>query len=147
MLEVNHIELNDRKALRSLLEIENLCFNDISNVGVYIFEVRLKQHIIGYFGYEIFGNTALFRSMVIIPEYRKKGYGILMWNEALKKMRVEKIAIVYLLTNSAAPFFKRLGFEEVARSSAPPDIASTSEFIEFCPSDSVCMKINLTKNE
>jgi len=143
MLEVNYIENRDRQVLRSILKTENLCFNDINAAGVQIFEVRSMQKIIGYFGYELYGNYALFRSMVVAPDYRKKGHGNLIWQEAKKMLLINDVEDVFLLTNTAAPFFKRQGFEEVPRSSAPKDIASTTEFIEFCPGDSVCMMINL----
>lgn len=145
MFKINYIENKDRQGLRSLLETENLCFNDISAIGVQIFEVKSTENIVGYFGYELYGTYALFRSMVVVPDYRKKGFGTIVWNEARKMLINEKVEDVFLLTNTAAPFFKNQGFAVVPRSSAPKDIASTTEFIEFCPGDSVCMMINLTE--
>ena len=144
MLEVNHIENHNRQALQVILKNESLCFNDINDEGVVLFEVKEKEIIIGYFGYELYGSYALFRSMVVVEGYRKMGYGALIWHEAKKKLRANQVAKVYLLTNTASEFFKGQGFNEIQRSSAPEEIASTTEFIEFCPSDSVCMMINLT---
>jgi amino-acid N-acetyltransferase len=145
MFEVNNIAINERHAVQNLLESEGLCFNDVNNIGVQLLEVRSKKAIIGYFGYELYGNYALFRSMVVAPEFRKMGYGKLIWHEAKEKLINEHIDKVFLLTNTASAFFRSQGFVEIARDSVPEDIGSTTEFIEFCPSDSICMMINLTE--
>lgn len=145
MLEVSNIAINDRQEIQALLEMEGLCFNDINHADVHLFEVKSNKEVIGYFGYELYDNNALFRSMVVAPEFRKKGYGKLIWNEAIERLINEKVDNVFLLTNTAAPFFKTQGFVEIPRASVPKAIASTTEFIEFCPGDSTCMTINLTE--
>ena len=145
MLEVSNISINYRQAVEALLEMEGLCFNDINNEEVHLFEVKSNKEVIGYFGYELYDNNALFRSMVVAPEFRKKGYGKLIWDEAKERLVNEHVDKVFLLTNTADQFFKTQGFVEIPRASVPKDIASTTEFIEFCPSDSTCMTINLTE--
>ena len=94
--------------------------------------------------YQLFDNLALFRSMVVIAEARNKGYGTLIWHQAKLQLAAEGVKKVYLLTNTAAPFFSKQGFTEVDRTSAPEAISATTEFKEFCPADSVFMKINLS---
>lgn len=144
MLEVNKLNEKEIGELEHLLKSHQLCFNDVNEQGVHLFGVRFKDKLVGYFGYELFDKLALFRSMVVVPEVRNKGYGVLIWRQAKEKLRDEDVNEVYLLTNTAAPFFHKQGFEEVARSSAPEPILATTEFKEFCPADSVCMKINLS---
>jgi amino-acid N-acetyltransferase len=144
MFEVSKLDHPEKEKLKHLLKSDRLCFNDINDQGVHLFGVTYKNKLIGYFGYELFDKLALFRSMVVVPEARKKGYGALIWDQAKKKLLSEAVKEVYLLTNTASPFFSKQGFVEVARSSAPKSIASTTEFIEFCPDDSVCMKIRLS---
>ena len=143
MLKVSNIAINDRQEIQALLEMEGLCFNDINNEEVHLFEVKLKKEVIGYFGYELYDTYALFRSMIVAPEFRKKGYGKLIWNEASERLINEHVDNVFLLTNTAAPFFNTQGFVEIPRTSVPKAIASTTEFIEFCPGDSTCMILNL----
>ena len=60
------------------------------------------------------------------------------------KLKQNQVTEVYLLTNTAAPFFGKQGFTVIERASAPAAILATSEFKEFCPDDSICMKMNLT---
>jgi len=144
MLEVNNLNEQEREDIKHLLSSNQLCFNDIGEQGVHLFGVNIKDEHIGFFGYELFDNLALFRSMVVVPEVRNKGYGGLIWQQAKLKLTAEGVKEVYLLTNTAAPFFSKLGFREIVRTTAPDAISATTEFKEFCPEDSICMKINLS---
>jgi amino-acid N-acetyltransferase len=143
MLKVNNLNQQEREELKHLLSSNQLCFNDINEQGVHLFGVNIKDEHVGFFGYELFDNMALFRSMVVVPEARSKGYGTLIWQQAKNKLLAEGIKEVYLLTNTAATFFSKQGFAEVARVSAPEAISATTEFKEFCPADSIFMKIKL----
>ena len=143
MLEVNNLNQEEREGLKHLLKSDQLCFNDINEQGVHLFGVRLKDELIGYFGFEIFNNLALFRSMIVVSVAQGKGYGTLIWQQAKEKLAAEDVKEVYLLTNTAAPFFTKQGFGVIKRESAPEAILGTTEFKEFCPADSICMKIIL----
>jgi amino-acid N-acetyltransferase len=140
---VNKLNNKEKEELKHLLKSDQLCFNDINEHGIHLYGVRIKGEQVGYFGYQLFGALALFRSMVVVAVAQNKGYGSLIWQQAKIKLSEEGVKEVYLLTNTAAPFFKKQGFETVARSSAPEPILSTSEFKEFCPENSVCMRIKL----
>ena len=144
MLEVNKLNKKERAELEQMLSSHQLCFNDVNEQGVHLFGVSLNAELVGYFGYELFDNLALFRSMIVLPDARNKGYGALIWPQAKEKLLEAGVKEVYLLTNSAAPFFSKQGFVKIARASAPEPILATTEFKEFCPADSVCMKINLS---
>jgi N-acetylglutamate synthase-like GNAT family acetyltransferase len=144
MLDISKLKMGERVALEQLLSAHQLCFNDVNEQGVHLFGVRFKNNLVGYFGYELFENLALFRSMIVLPDVRNKGYGALIWHQAKEKLHDEGVKEVYLLTNTAAPFFSKQGFVEIVRTSAPESILATTEFKEFCPADSVCMKINLS---
>ena len=143
MLEVNSLNEEEREGLKHLLRSDQLCFNDVNERGVHLFGVRLKGELVGYFGYELFDNLALFRSMVVVPDARNKGYGALIWGQAKERLQDKGVKEVYLLTNTAADLFSKQGFATINRTSAPEPILATTEFKEFCPADSVCMKIIL----
>ena len=144
MLEIIKLNKEEREELKNLLSSNQLCFNDINEQGVHLFGVQIKDQLVGFFGYELFDKLALFRSMMVLPEARNKGYGGLIWSQAKEKLQDEEVSEVYLLTNTAAPFFSKQGFTEVARTTAPEPISNTTEFKEFCPADSIFMKINLS---
>ena len=50
------------------------------------------------------------------------------------------LADVYLLTETAAPFFAALGFAPCAREAAPAEIAATRQFAELCPASAKLMR-------
>ncbi len=143
MIAVNKLSESEREKLKLLLKTERLCFNDVNTDGVHLFEVKTEDEVVGYFGIEHCGRYALLRSMVVKPAARNKGYGVLIWQQAKQKLQEKEAKEVFLLTNTAAAFFSKQGFIEIPRTSVPDAIAATSEFIDFCPDDSVCMKIEL----
>ena len=138
---------DQRGEAATLLAAAGLCSNDLPQPQVELFAVRKSGHTIGYWGYERYGEAALFRSLYLKPDYRQQGYGRQIWQQAKALLYQQGIRQVYLLTDTAADFFSRLGFVVVARESAPPAIRQTSEFATFCPSGSVCMTISLSAAE
>ena len=145
MAEVFDLSHEEQEALQEMLKSEKLCYNDISDDGVKLYGISIKHVHVGYFGFEQFGENALFRSMLVQPDARKRGYGTLIWNEAKKTLKEQGVSNVYLLTNTAADFFEKLGFAIIERNSVPESIANTTEFRDFCPDSSTCMKININE--
>ena len=143
MLSSKSAGSKDLDKIQSLLSANKLCFNDINQDGVSLFVVEKNDHHIGYFGVELFGKDGLFRSMIVLPGEGDKGYGVGIWGLALKMMKEKGVQDVYLLTNTAAPFFERQGFKVFDRKAVPDVIGQTSEFVEFCPNDSVCMHYSI----
>ncbi len=136
-----------RDEAASQLAAAGLCSHDLEQPQVVLFAVQKDDRTIGYWGYERYGEAALFRSLYLKPDYRQQGYGRQIWQQAEALLRQLGIRQVYLLTDTATDFFSRLGFVVVARASAPPAIRQTSEFVTFCPSGSVCMTISLSAAE
>jgi amino-acid N-acetyltransferase len=145
MAEVFNLSHEEQDALQEMLKSEKLCYNDISDDGVKLYGVSIKHVHVGYFGFEQFGENALFRSMLVQPDARKRGYGTMIWKEAKKTLKEQGVNSVYLLTNTAEDFFDKQGFAVIERKSVPESIANTTEFREFCPDSSICMKININE--
>jgi amino-acid N-acetyltransferase len=47
---------------------------------------------------------------------------------------------VYLLTTTAADYFRRRGYEPVDRDALPPAIRSTEEAARLCPASAACLR-------
>ena len=117
MAEIFNLSREEQESLQEILKSEKLCYNDIGADGVILFGVKIKHVHVGYFGFEQFGDLALFRSMLVQPDARKRGYGTLIWNEAKAKLIDMGVKTVFLLTDTAADFFSKQKFEIVERSS------------------------------
>lgn len=84
-------------------------------------------------GFAVYGEHVLLRSIVVTPEHRGAGLGALVVAGLLDHAAQGGARCAWLLTFSAASFFRRLGFEDVPRAEAPPSIAATRQFAIICP--------------
>lgn len=87
-------------------------------------------------GVEFCGPNALLRSLVVTPGHRSKGLGAVLARRAEGYARDRGARAIYLLTNTAESFFKRLGYIAADRETAPDGIRATREFSDICPASS-----------
>jgi len=98
---------------------------------------------IGWAALERFGEEALLRSVLIAASKRASGSGAELVRQVMEQARNCGIARLWLLTETAAPFFAKLGFRIVHRSEAPEVIRATSQFASICPASATCMSVEL----
>ena len=94
---------------------------------------------------ERFGSAALLRSLVVVPERRGCGLGKALVRELEHLARAEKISRLILLTETAAEFFARQGYQVIERESAPRAVQRSEEFRSLCPSTATCMAKSLAE--
>jgi N-acetylglutamate synthase-like GNAT family acetyltransferase len=85
------------------------------------------------------GETALLRSM-IVPGERWRGAGSELLVELAMQARARGVRELWLLTDTAEPFFARHEFHRVERASTPESIAQTRQFKELCPDSAAVMR-------
>jgi arsenate reductase len=85
------------------------------------------------------GADALIRSVVVLPEARGRGYGVVIAESLVDAAREAGAERLWLLTTSAAPFFEALGWRVVDRANAPPVIAKSRQFSGLCPASAALM--------
>src|SRR3989304_4683037 len=78
------------------------------------------ERVIGSAGLEVYGDVALLRSVAVDEGLRGQGLGRRLATAALANARRLGVREVALLTTSAAPFFRRLGFHEAERQGGGP---------------------------
>jgi len=132
------IDPSEKPDILTLLESQDLPVSDVSD-QILFYKWMESDHVFGYAGTEVFGKTALLRSVVILPEKQKSGTGRKMITDLLDHLKKSGISEVYLLTTTAEGFFSKLGFSIINRSNAPEDIQATSEFKSVCPSSAIFM--------
>ena len=124
----------DAEAIRRLLAENALPGGDIdAHLGDFIV-AKVGDEIVGVAGLEIAGDAALLRSVAVRHDFRGSGMGRLLCERALARAKQRGVKSVYLLTTTAADFFKqKLDFTALDRSAAPQAIQQTHEFREACP--------------
>jgi len=101
--------------------------------------LRDGPRIVAVAGLESHGTAGLLRSVAVATPHRGLGLGQRMVEERLVFAHEQNLDAVYLLTTTAAPFFRRLGFSQVARSAVPAELQASSEFSSVCPATAACL--------
>jgi amino-acid N-acetyltransferase len=130
----------DLARIVALLEQARLPGADLTCEGIRDFIVaREAGEIIGVAGLERHGEHGLLRSLAVAPDWRGHGLGVALVEAVEARARRLGVRSLTLLTGTAAPFFAACGYEETARSDAPPTVQASTEFTELCPTSSTCM--------
>lgn len=98
----------------------------------------------GVVGLELYGTSALLRSLAVTPKARGLGCGRRLVAKAEAHAAAQGATMVYLLTNTAKAFFQALGYSVAERLSAPPAIQDTKEFSYLCPASATFMEKRIT---
>lgn len=139
-------KVEDLDLIEKLLKQNDLPYQDVREEGKEFFLAYNNADLIGVVGLETFKDIALLRSMIVKEEYRNKSYGKQIFSALVDYVKTQGIIELYLLTTTAEKFFKKLGFQNIKRDSAPEEIKQTSQFSTICPSSAVCLKINFEIN-
>ena len=102
-------------------------------------------HVVGSAALELYGTTALLRSVAVAPGLRGRGLGQELTRHALALARRRKIRTVYLLTETAGGFFPRFGFRAISRDTVDPAVQRSVEFTSACPTSALAMAAELER--
>jgi len=133
----------ETEAARAMLDAAWLPTSDIAAPGVLLWGLFEADTLVGVIGLERAGATGLLRSLAVTPGWRSNGLARRLCDFAFERARAWEIETLYLLTESAAGYFRALGFAEVDRTQAPPEIAATRQFSTLCPGDAAFMRKRL----
>ena len=87
---------------------------------------------VGVAGYEVYNQSALLRSVAVDRGSRGLGHGRALVEAVLADARKRGIQTIYLLTETAEPYFKRLGFVPIDRDRIEQAVRNSEEFTECC---------------
>ena len=121
-----------------LLREINLPVEDIGD-NTMLFALRNGSGIEGVIGMEVYGDSALLRSLCVNADYRNKGTGAILVDYLEGVAREKKITEMYLLTLTAADWFRKLGYREVSRDQAKQHIGESAQFNTTCPASTTLM--------
>jgi amino-acid N-acetyltransferase len=105
--------------------------------------VRAADDLVAVAGLEAYDAVGLLRSVAVAPSMQGRGVGRLLIEERLRAAMAAGMTEVYLLTTTAADYFRRLGFVDIERTRAPAALQSSVEFAAVCPSSAVCLRKEL----
>jgi amino-acid N-acetyltransferase len=98
-----------------------------------------NEQLVGVVGLDVCEGLGLLRSLAVQPAARGQGLAVSLVREVELLAQSLGVSQVYLLTNTAANFFARQGYQVVKRTDAPLPIQSTAQFSSLCPDSAVLM--------
>ncbi|MBC7842509.1 MAG: GNAT family N-acetyltransferase [Gemmatimonadaceae bacterium] len=103
--------------------------------------------VIAAAGIERYGDgdetVGLLRSAVVDAPWRGRGIGAALTHDRLAWAEFASLRAVYLLTETAAEYWPRFGFERTARDAAPAALAASHEWRQGCPASAVAMCLKM----
>jgi amino-acid N-acetyltransferase len=124
---------NDLEELVSFLED-----NGLPTIGVescypnFVIATDETGAMLGVAGLEIYGQSALLRSVAVQKNSRRMGHGRTLVDAVLRSAKQNGVHTIYLLTESAFDYFKHLGFDLVDRNDIDEAVMTSLEFTECC---------------
>ncbi len=101
--------------------------------------VRESGRIAGSVALELYGAFGLLRSVAVSAERESQGLGARLVDAALATARAGGLTHLYLLTDTAAPFFARRGFLAIGRAHVPEAVLASVQFASTCPQSALAM--------
>lgn len=104
--------------LARFLDAASLPSADLADPGRLFFRIEADS-LVGYGGLEGEGPDRLLRSIVILADRRGHGLGralVAILERQARNLGVERL---HLLTKTAAPFFRAIGYADADRGAAP----------------------------
>lgn len=99
--------------------------------------------VVGVAGAEVYAQDALLRSVAVAPAMHGQGIGRRVLTQFLREAARRDIARLYLLTETAADYFTRFGFEATSRANAPQALHASAEFQGACPDSATLMMLTM----
>lgn len=134
----------DRDSVVGLVVAAGLPTDGMAEVfpGAFVV-VRAGAELAAVAGLETHGNVGLLRSVAVAASHRGLGLGKVVIQDRLQAAHERGLEAVYLLTTTAADYFRRLGFDDASRDDAPDKLQRSSEFATICPASAVCLVLKL----
>jgi N-acetylglutamate synthase-like GNAT family acetyltransferase len=143
--EIVGLRVADLAQLEALLRANHLPADDCSEQASIFCAMYHAGELIAAGGLEPAGECALLRSVVVRADHRGKGLARAITEHLLRRAEAGGRVAVYLLTETAAGYFTRLGFTAIARSKVPLPITRTRQFSSLCPDSASCLCLPLPR--
>ena len=137
---IRAVEPKDRESVESLLLDAGLPLDGVGEHFSSFFVVDDGGKIVGAAGLELYGKSALLRSVAVARGTKGTGVGTLLTRRVIDEAYARGARAIYLLTTTAEGFFPRFGFERITREDVPEVVRVSREFQGACPASATVMR-------
>ncbi len=143
MTTVEPAKPEDQPAIVGLLESAGLPLDGLERTSASAIVARDEAGVIGCAAIEPYGQDGLLRSVAVELGWRERGVGHRLVEAAEAMAASSGIRELYLLTETAADWFGRLGYRPTDRADVPQSLLASPEFTTACPVSAVAMRKRL----
>ena len=144
MTVVRRAHPSDLEAATALLRASSLPLEGFADHFLDALVADGGSGVVGCVALELYGETALLRSLAVEQSRRGEGLGGRLAAAALAAAKASGVRNLYLLTETAEKFFPRFGFAAEERALAPEVLKNSAEFRFACPSTAVMMRARVS---
>lgn len=138
--EIIRADAQHRESIISLLQNEKLPVKDLPDILSYFLVARDNDKVVGVIGLEQYENYGLLRSMAVDTSHRNQSIATQLVKRLENLCTEKNISCIYLLTETAADFFRKKNYETIKREEVPEAIKASSEFSSVCPVSATVMR-------
>ena len=140
-ITISPARADDLEAIKALLLEIGLPTAGVEDHWKTFLIARDGDAMVGCGGAEAYQVVALIRSIAVKPDYRSHGIGRRLVRQLLDRLASRGLREFYLLTTTAEEYFKKRGFKTIDRDEVHPQLLSSREFQDACPSTATCMRL------
>lgn len=145
MKSINSAEPQDLKQIVAILKDQELPTEDINSRNLKnFFKLADNIDILAIAGLELYDHDGILRSLAVRDHVQEQGLGTEMVHYVEKKAQDSGITRMFLLTETAENFFKKLHYSNYDRAAVPAAVNQSMEFSKLCSESAVCMKKDLS---
>jgi len=142
-LSIRSAEAADLPTILALLEEARLPTAGVAEHLAEFLVAEEAARIAGAVGMERAGEVALFRSLVVRPDARRRGIAERLFRGLETVARAKGVRRAYLLTETLEARCRAWGFTRVPRETVPEALRASPEFTGCCPSSAALMAKDL----
>lgn len=137
----------DIRAVHELLEQSGLPTAGVEEWLQHYLVADSDGEVVAVAGLELYGASALLRSVAVSPAWRGSGLGRQLVDRLVSEAQRRRVHDIYLLTTTAEHYFPRLGFGCITRDDVPNEVQGSVEFTGACPASAIVMQKKLSGAE
>ncbi|WP_141619441.1 arsenic resistance N-acetyltransferase ArsN2 [Myxococcus sp. AB036A] len=130
----------DLGAVEALLAAADLPRQGVADHLPHFLVAEREGTLVAAAGLELYGTSALLRSVVVNESQKGKGVGAELVQRLVERASADRLGALFLLTTTAADYFPRFGFVRIDRASLPPELHASEELRGACPASAAVMR-------
>ncbi len=131
--------IRDISRVEALLKVVGLPLDGVAGGITGFILAENDSKIVAVAGLELYADCGLLRSVAVKPSVQKHGIGRELVGKVIENAKAFGVRRLFLLTETAEPFFAKMGFVRVQREEVDASVKNSLEFCRVCPDTAAAM--------